>query len=143
VTTALAKASAKVCVFEAASDASRKSVDSGVTPSLQFGLRQLIANDDLAAPRDDDVDAMTARWPNVRGDATAKGAVPPTDARGVVAATGYANSHGEGRARIARIINAQRHLHGRRRAAVIAGNGAVRRGDAQADKEEPRDDDSR
>src|SRR5690606_17895498 len=34
VTTALAKALAKVCVFGAAGDASRKSVDSGVTPSL-------------------------------------------------------------------------------------------------------------
>src|SRR5690606_11644130 len=69
--------------------------------------------------------------------------VAPTDARGVVAATGHANSHGEGRARIAWVVNAQRDLHRRRRAAVIAGNGAARRGDAQADKEEPRNDDGR
>jgi hypothetical protein len=99
----------------------------------------LTANNDLASARDDDVDAMTARWPNVGGDATAKSAVPPADARSGVAAAGDANSHGKSGTRITRIIDAQRHLHRRRRAAAIAGHGAVRRSCAQANEQNPHD----
>jgi hypothetical protein len=113
------KAVAKVCVFRVANDASRKSLASGVTTGPASGpSRLLVADDHFAMARDDNIDAMTARWPNVRSHPAAEGSIAPADARDFFATRRHAHRDRERRTRVARIIDAKHHLNRRWRAAA-------------------------
>ena len=94
----------------------------------------LVANDHFAPASDDHVDLMSARRPSVGGDAAAERSIAPGDAGGFVAAAGDADRDGKRRARIARIVDAEDHLHRRRRAATVGRRGGRRQGGSHEER---------